>query len=173
MTRREFIDSINSYGELMDFCYDNNCYIMEHVVDSDYRNEIIDNQLENWAHQDDWRTVLEYLQEEESRDGYDYYDADQSPLEPLNDDDFEYYKNDVLAWADDCELWDDDEDFDDDDGYFHTNQNIQNEEAEASPTPEEDISLSEMFVSVSSILNAKTEEKKVDDSELMSLINNV
>ena len=39
MTRNEFLDNINSWWELIEFCNDEDCDVCEEIVDEDQKND--------------------------------------------------------------------------------------------------------------------------------------
>lgn len=109
MTRQEFLDDVNSFYELIDFCQNERLDICDDIYDADTANEIIMERLgdyRNWQDAyrflDDIPVDCEYYHE----DGYgDFEDAD---------DMFEDYKDDVLSAMDDGDYWDEEEeDYDD------------------------------------------------------------
>lgn len=111
MTRQEFIDSIDNYSELKEFCYDNDCNILEDVYDEEARDEMVNEWLVDWARNDSWKELRDRL--DNINDDYYWYRYDDCYDEwvGLNDyEDFDNYKNEVLEWADEYGCWDDPED---------------------------------------------------------------
>lgn len=132
MTRHEFIENIDNWEELLDFCYNYNCDICDNVYDSEERDEYIDNNFYGLCREECWTTVRDYLNEIPTEN--DYYKNNCSYLDWTgldNEDDFEGYKQDALDWGDDNDIWDEEE--------------SDKEEEELDPVPEEDISTSELF----------------------------
>ena len=71
MTRDEFINGMTMMWELKDFCIDNDCPIMDDVFDSDYLDEYLDREIEDWSQNMSWTTLRDKLNEIET--GYDLY----------------------------------------------------------------------------------------------------
>lgn len=109
MTRSEFIDEINDWWELIDFCSDNGCSYCDDVYSDDARDDFINECLVDMARNaNNWSSLLDTLNEITT--GYDYYvHTDYGEWNGLDDGDFIGYKNDVLEWADNQDIWDDDE----------------------------------------------------------------
>ena len=76
----------------------------------------------------------------------------------INDDDFENYKNDVLDWADNREVWDEEEEEEDPELYVNPEDKI--------PVEAEDVSMDELFASGISALSMKDIEENIIDQLL-------
>lgn len=122
MTRQQFIDEVNDWWELIDFCNEYECSYCEDVYSEESRDDYINEDLVDMARNaDSWSSLLDILNDITT--GYDYYRrTDYDDWEGLGDYEFNDYKNDVLEWADNNEIWEDDEeealpevDYDDDD----------------------------------------------------------
>lgn len=110
MTRQDFINDIECWYELIDFCNDNGCYECEDIYDSEQRDDFLNEVIENIARNETWREMLETLQGFADDSGYDYYRKDgYGYFVGLDDDDFDAYKSEVLDWGDRYDIWDDDE----------------------------------------------------------------
>lgn len=110
MTRQDFINDIDLWHELIDFCNDNGCYECEDIYDSEQRDDFLNEEVENIARNETWREMLETLQGFADGSGYDYYIKDNyGDFVGLDDDDFDAYKSEVLDWGDRYDIWDDDE----------------------------------------------------------------
>ena len=150
MTRQEFIDDVTSFGDLLSFCYDNDCTdICENVIDSEYRDEYIEDNLVDWARNDTWTALRDRLNDFYDDTGYDYYIYDEyyGTYKGVYDDgdEFESYKRDVLEWMDDHEYWEDnDEEEEEEEEESVPPQNSCDEEEEESPIPEEDCSFADL-----------------------------
>lgn len=109
MTRQEFLENVTTFGELKDFCYDQDCDLLEDVYDEDSMNEDINEHLVDWAYNDTWQELYSRL--EDIPTGYDWYrNDDYDGWIGLDDSDFDQYKQDVLDWMDVNGYWEDDED---------------------------------------------------------------
>ena len=71
MTRDEFINGMTMMWELKDFSIDNDCPIMDDVFDSDYLDEYLNREIEDWSQNMSWTTLRDKLNEIET--GYDWY----------------------------------------------------------------------------------------------------
>ncbi len=130
MTRNEFLEDVTSFGDLKDFCYNEDCNLLEDVYDEEGRDDYINECLMDWARDDTWQELYDRLNGIPT--GYNWYRYDEyGDWCGLDDEDFEEYKNDVLEWADDNGVWDDDEE-DTDEDYF------EGEPEDDDPAPEEE-----------------------------------
>lgn len=110
MTRQDFINDIECWYELIDFCNDEGCYECEDIYDSEQRDDFLNEEIEDIARNETWREMLETLQGFADGSGYDYYIKDNyGDFVGLDDDDFDAYKSEVLDWGDRYDIWDDDE----------------------------------------------------------------
>lgn len=114
MTRQEFLENVTTFVELKDFCYDQDCDLLDDVYDGESMDEDINECLAEWARNDTWRELYDRLENIPS--GYDWYcNDDYNGWIGLDDYDFDQRKQDVLNWMDDNGYWEEDED-DEDDG---------------------------------------------------------
>ena len=104
MTRREFIEDVTNFDELIDFCAGNDCSICDGITDRYGLDDKVDDWLRDVVGERSWQDIYDVLDNIDT-DG-DWYDED---FEPLDDDDFDSYKSDVLDWVDGWGGWDDDE----------------------------------------------------------------
>ena len=156
MRRDEFWDSICYWSDLFDFCDDNRCRLLENVVDDYYRNETIEERLADWAHDYTWENLRQKLNEIYDEGGHDYYEWDDyyaSGFRPLDDDDFESFKQDVYDWMDENGEWDDDDDEDEDD------EDYDDDPVVYAPVEEEACSIMDMFSESVVIASSKNEDK--------------
>lgn len=116
MTRQDFIDNINYWSELLDFCSDEDCDVCEDIYSEDARDDCIDEELVDMARNNNWRDMYNIL--DSIPDGYDYYRQDNYGGWVGVDDEFDDYKDQVLEWMDDGGYWDDDDEEDEDDTDF-------------------------------------------------------
>lgn len=108
MTRTEFIDEINDFYELINFCDDVRCYLLEDVISADSRDEIIDESLVDLARNNTWQDLFSILDGYRDNSGYDYYEYDEYYGE-WRPADFDYWKEQVAEWGDDNDAWGEDE----------------------------------------------------------------
>lgn len=141
MTRQEFIDNIDTVGELIDFCYEYDCDECEDIYSEDAMDDYINECLTDWARNNTWRDLMNILNDLPT--GYDYYRQDDYGDWQGVDDygDFDDYKQRVLEWGDDNEVWDAEDE----------EEEEELEEEPTDPDPEEefepDFSLSELYTS--------------------------
>lgn len=109
MTRNEFLDNINSWWELIEFCNDEDCDVCEEIVDEDQKNDGVNDDLCDEARRTDWKDIRNWLND--IHVGYEYYRCDgMFDYVPMNNgSDFQEYKDAVLEWMDDGGYWDDEE----------------------------------------------------------------
>lgn len=64
MTRNQFIEEVNCWSELIDFCYDYDCDYCEDVYNEDSKNDYFDSELVDYARSaENWQDMLGYLQD--------------------------------------------------------------------------------------------------------------
>lgn len=162
MTRQEFIDEINNWWELIDFCNDEGCDYLDNVYTAEARGDCInDYQLEGWARDNLWRNLLDILND--LYDGYEYYKLDgYGDWVYLNDEDFESYKSDVLDWAEQNYVFDEDEEEDPADYGIEDDDEPDGEEIE------EPMSMFELFSGCQNTYQKMSEEDA--DERLNSLL---
>ena len=98
MTRAEFVDSVTTWWELRDFCDDIRCDIMDGFMDSDSREEYIDESLVDMARNNTWREMLDALKNYDDESGYDSSDDEDE-----DEDDEEYLTAPPMPYVDDEE----------------------------------------------------------------------
>ena len=115
MTRTEFQEDVTSWWDLVDFCRENDCYYCDDIYDDDSKDDYINSMLSDMARNADcWRDLLDTL--EAVPTGYDFYRKNEyDEFYEADDDDFDSYKQDVLEWGDDNDVWDPDEEDAEDD----------------------------------------------------------
>ena len=151
MTRQEFIDNVETWDELKDFCYDVNCDYCDEVYSADSRDDCINEDLADMARNaDSWQELLGQLQDIET--GWDYYiHGDYGVWSGTEDGDdiFGDYKDDVLEWMDNNDYWDeDDEEEEVEEEPAPDDEDPEDEE----PVEEEDVSIAELFTTCNSKL---------------------
>lgn len=171
MTRTEFIENITTWYELLDFCSDEGCDWCENVYSEDAKDEHFDYNLVDMARNaGNWQDLLDTLNDIPT--GYDYYILDDyGDFRGADDDDFDSYKNDVLEWGDDHDIWEDEEE-EAEDG--EEEEVIDEEEDDGFPV-EEGCSIGELFASGASCLQTiaveANREKELEESAFQSLFN--
>lgn len=113
MTRREFLEDVTDFYDLRDFCWRNDCYVMDDydVIDDEQK----DDRIHEWLREtdEDWSTIRDILDDVPT--GYDFYRCDGwVTFYPCDDSDFDDVKSEVLEWADDNDVFEDSDEEDDD-----------------------------------------------------------
>ena len=164
MTRQEFIDSIDFWHELIDFCNDMECDICEEIVNGDDLEERIREDFNNYGSEYPWTDIRGWLND--IVEGHDYYLRNGSfEYEYLCDEDFDDYKESVIEWMDRNNMWDDAED-----EWEATDEDISSEESaiieDDEEVPQEDISMSDLFNVCNGALRAiKESETRAAEEE--------
>lgn len=122
MTRQEFIDTICNFGELLDFCRDEN---LEDSLDWYYDiydcyevRDKIEEDITDALHSNYWYNIRDMLNEIPSVGNW-FMRQDTLVYENLDSlDALDEYKNDVLRYMDRHEMWD--EEWDEDDAETET-----------------------------------------------------
>ena len=104
MTRQEFIDDVNSFQDLIEFCRENNLDTCDDVIDGALLNEYIMRDISRYA---TWTSVLEYLLRIPT--GFEYYRINGYGYPEEADSMFEGYKHDVMVAMDNLCEWDEEE----------------------------------------------------------------
>lgn len=93
MTRRDFLDNITTWWELIDFCRDEECDICDDIVDEDGRDEEVEEDLADNIRNTSWKDILQWLNdiptggEYYRRDGmFDYVEMDNYDEEEDEDE---------------------------------------------------------------------------------------
>lgn len=173
MTRTEFIENVQSWYDLIDFCYGEGCNYCDDVYDDERKDDYFNDDLVEMARDaDSWQDMLSNLND--IPEGYDYYIRDDyGDWRGASNDDFDEYKDDVLRWADNHDVWDEEEvDEDEDEEIFDEECSVyEAPEDEDDEELEEGCSLGELFTSCTSKLQTieieaeqerKQEEKKFE-----------
>lgn len=109
MTREWFVENINEWTELKDFCNDYGCSYCDNIYDSYDRDSYIDEMLTDLASDaGSWQDLRDTLRDIPC--GGDYYIRDTYGEWLDADYLFDDYKNDVIEWADSAEVWEEDDD---------------------------------------------------------------
>lgn len=167
MTRNQFIEEVNCWSELLGFCYDYDCSYCEDVYNEDSKNDYFDSELVEYAkNAEDWQDMLEYLQNIPT--GGDYYIKDDyDEWSEADDDDFDNYKDAVLEWGDNGEVWDEEED---EEEYYDPDGELVDEsyyEEDGEEELEEGCTLGELFSESASKLQIieQIEERKREEAD--------
>lgn len=181
MTREEFIENIQCWSELFEFCDDEGCDYCEDVYDDDQKDDYFDSDIVEMAsNADGWRDL--YRQLDDIPTGYDYYVRDDyDGWRGADEDDFANYKNDVLNWGDNNDIWDEIDDEEDEE--YEGDEEVIEEEPMVEETlddddgeeePEEGCSLSELFASCTSKLQTievtAEQERKQEEQKFKQFI---
>lgn len=133
MTRDEFINDVNDFYDLKSFCWDNDCYECEDVYDSEQRDDYLNEHIIDMARSETWESLRDILNDISS--DYEFYRLDDyGDWVGLDDSDFETYKDDVLDWADNNDIWDDDDE--EEEIIEDYNSIVDEEPRSAPPTPD-------------------------------------
>ncbi len=115
MTRQEFIENVNDWYDLKDFCSDNDCDILDDIYDEDGMDSEIEYYIGEYRNDYSWRELRDILYDIPV--GYEFYRENGAfDWVGLDDSDFRDYKDNVLEWMDDGGYWgegDEDDYFDD------------------------------------------------------------
>lgn len=180
MTRQCFIDEITTWSELIDFCYNEDCDICEDIIDSDTMDEEVNENLREDVGNYSWWEVRDGLNDIET--GYDYYHRNDGlfDYEPMDDSDFDSYKEDVIEWMDNGGYWDEEDDEDEEyEEPFHDNQLAsEDEDGEDESEPEdEDFSVDELIgmcsVQFLGIQREAAKRRRQNDKEFEQYLNNM
>lgn len=107
MTRNEFEDAMCCFADLLEFCEEFGCYVMEDVIDDDTLDEYINDTIASTY--DDWRSIRDNLNDIPT--GYDYYLWNgYEDVSGVDGDDFEYYYSEIFDWCEHEGIFDEDED---------------------------------------------------------------
>ena len=108
MTRQEFIDSVTTWNELLEFCNDYGCDVCEDIIDDEEYDDYIEEDVS--ARDCNWSDLRDYLNDVPSNNYYYYLRNGWLDYQGLNDgSDFREYKDRVLEGMDDWDDWDDDD----------------------------------------------------------------
>lgn len=106
MTRQEFIDDVNSFWDLIEFCRDEGLDICDDVMAGVDLDEYIMRAIRQDF--DTWQGIRDFLSDIPT-DG-EYYAIDGYGDITCVDDMFDDYKADVVRAMDQCGAWDEEED---------------------------------------------------------------
>lgn len=110
MTRREFVEDVTTFWELIEFCQNEGIAVCDDIMDADYADDVLNEKLREF---DDWKDAVEYLRD--IPQGCEYYCVDGYGNYEDADGMFDDYKEDVLDVMDDLDRWDEDDEDDEED----------------------------------------------------------
>ena len=108
MTRTYFIDCVDTFGELREVCRDHRIYVMEDIISDEELDEYIESDLSEAVGYESWHWIRDALN---SISSYYCYYRRLGPFNypPLEDEEFDGLKEDVLCEMDDADAWDEEE----------------------------------------------------------------
>lgn len=170
MTRQQFLDEVNSWEELIDFCNDAGCRYCEDICNESERDDCIDENLVSMAREHSWQELFDILDGIPSGYNYYRYSEDYNEWIGMVESDFYERKDDVLEWGDINCIWEEDEDdtfpFEDNDDDF--------EEDDDFVIDDEPTSIDELMSVCSSqlqrIKSDKKSEEAADDEAFKKLV---
>lgn len=155
MTRSEFMETVTTWQELIDFCCDNGLSICDNIYSDGSRDDYINECIMDWAREDTWQELRDALSNLD--EGYDYWiQDDYGDWIGTDDGDnhFEDYFNETVEYMDRNEEWDPEEDEDEPDLQDEPDQ----EEQEPEVT-DEDFCTAELFAASQSCIRTISEQE--------------
>lgn len=161
MKRDDFIEDINDFYDLLEFCRDNECYECDDIYDEDCMSDYVNEQIETWISQMSWTELRDKLDAIDT--SYSYFILDEyGDFQGADDNDFQIYKDMVLDWADNQDLWEDEDDEEDFDEYEEYSDCEGETEA---ADDEEPITIPELLASCVGIKFVREEKPKKNTTE--------
>ncbi len=158
MTANEFLENVNEWWELKDFCSETGCDYCDDIVDKYTLDEDVEYALSEYHCDYNWREIRDLLNDIPT--GYDFYRCNGSfDYVGLDGEDFESLKEDVYDWAFLNGYFDDEEEDEEvEDG---------SSEPEEDPVEDEDFSVSDLMsmCSVTLITIQKDSVHRAQESE--------
>lgn len=117
MTRDEFINDVTEIYEIERFCSENEIYdVLDRLRTGDDYTEYLDSWFRDMIYDEGWRETRDAMNNIDN-DGYEYYVLDEYDCEwyPLDHDDIEGFKDEILEIMDDRGDWDEQEEPEEDD----------------------------------------------------------
>ena len=143
MTANEFLENVNDYYDLKDFCSDVGCEYCDDIVDEDTMDEDIEYALDEYRRDYNWKEIRDLLSE--IPPGYDWYRCNSSfDYDGLDDSDFDDSKDEVYDWAFNNGYFDDEEPEEDE----YNDEVIEDdfyEEPVEDPVADEDFSVADLM----------------------------
>ncbi len=163
MTRDYFIEEVTTWSELLEFCGEEGCYTCEDIIYSDDLDELLCNDISEAIRHDTWTEIRDALDSIET--GYDFYVIRGTFNYEGADDDFDYYKDEVLEWGDYNDKWDEPED-EEDAVFGEPVEDCEESELQEEPLEDEDFSVGELVGFCGVVLTAiRSKEEKDDECE--------
>lgn len=109
MTRREFIENIEEFNDLIQFCWDEGLGDLIDVFSAETLNERVFEVIVDYDRYNDWRDVYNFLGRIPTNYAW-YTEDDWGDYIGVSDEEFPRYKQTVLEAMDEDGAWDDEED---------------------------------------------------------------
>ena len=111
MKRSEFADRIVYLSDLISFCIEEDCPVTDELMDADARDECIDSELMDYAREESWYEVQDWLNSLSASSEYDFWRKDEwGDWIGYDDSDIAAFEDDVIEWMDDHDQWDPEDD---------------------------------------------------------------
>ncbi len=161
MNRQEFVDDVIGWIDLLDFCYEKDIRVCDHIYSEESFDDYVNGELGERARDENWEDVRSWLNE--LPNGYDYYIKDDyDDWFPADDGEFVSLKEEVLDYMDGNDLWDEDE-------YAEGEESEEHIDPEDEvPVEEEGVTFAELFTICSSQVQ-KLENDKIRDASAAEL----
>lgn len=152
MTRQEFIEDVDNWGELIDFCDAEGLGCCEDLYSWDEYSERIEDDIRDMLDNESWTWISDWLSDLPT--GYSHYIYDSGDWYGADDDDFDDIKADIIAIMDGNRGWDEEEEL--------FEEQSDNDPEDDIPLEEEDISLAQLFTTCNDA--AKNFEAELEQS---------
>lgn len=128
MTRQDFIDNVNTYYDLVDFCQEIDYYV-DGIYSEDERDDLIYEEIIDMVRSCSWNEIKNYL--DDMPEGYDYYYKNEwGEWIGYDYDQIDEFKELVLDYADENDLFDRDDEEDENDTADEEDEPEESEEAQ-------------------------------------------
>lgn len=109
MTRQQFLEEIDGWGKLINFCYEEDCDLCDDIYDEDGKDSFYNDQLVDMASgADGWQDLFRDLSNIPEGDDYYILDDSYGDMRTADYDDFQEKINHVLEWGDYSGIWEED-----------------------------------------------------------------
>lgn len=171
MTRNQFIEGYNDFGDLLDVCNEYDLYSCEDLYSNESVNDYIYDDIRDLVRDQGWETAICVL--ENIPRGCDWYICTGwCEFREADDSDFYQMKNDILFRMDEEGLWDEDDESENSSPFEEINEDIPDEfELDSS------VSLDDFFITTSDetdkilkSINAENEETKQSFESFMACV---